>query len=119
MRYRRNFNSSTNNNNDVNEKKEEEEKPIETSKKFGRKNFYNNNVQEKVEEPKQEIKPAPKHESTSFKRSYFGKFRRGKSTLDEETPKEIIKEQKKEETNYGRFQKHHPYKVEEKEEKEE
>ena len=52
-RFRRGFNSDINNN-DVREKKEET-KPIESPKKWGRKNFFNKNVEEKVEEPQPEI----------------------------------------------------------------
>ena len=35
---------------------------------------------------------AEKEEKTVFKRSYYGKFRRGKSALDEETPNTNKKE---------------------------
>ena len=99
-RFRRGYNIKTN---DIIEKKEEE-KPIESPTKFTRKRFFNNNIQEKVEEP--EIKNEPKEEKKPFKRSYYGKFRKGKSTLDEETPKKIIEKiEEKEEKPQRRFKK--------------
>ena len=62
------------------EKKEEleEEKEEEEGEK---KDIHKNNIEEIKKEEKEEKKP--------FKRSYYGKFRKGKSTLDEETPKKL------------------------------
>ena len=101
-RFRKGYNAY---NKDITEKKPEEEKPKESPTKFTRRRFFtkSNNIPEnieKIEEP--EIKPQePKEETREFKRSYMGKFKKGKSTLDQEIPKKLIEEE-----NKPRFKKH-------------